>query len=70
MVQIYLLQIKCWPLTFDELSSHFFVLFCLLLLLFFLILISPIQFFSTVQHGDPVTHTHTHSIFAHYHAPS
>ena len=25
--------------------------------LLFLIVISPIQFFSTVQHGDPVTHT-------------
>ena len=27
-------------------------------------------FFSAVQHGKPVTHTCTHSIFAHYHAPS
>ena len=27
-------------------------------------------FFSTVQHGDPVTHTCTHSIFSHYQAPS
>ena len=25
---------------------------------------------STVQHGDPVTHTCTHSFFSHYHAPS
>ena len=30
----------------------------------------PNTFFSTVQHGDPVTHTRTHSIFSHYHAPS
>ena len=28
------------------------------------------NFFSTVQHGDPVSHTCTHSIFAHYHASS
>jgi len=27
-------------------------------------------FFSTVQNGDPVTHTCTHSIFTHYHSPS
>ena len=27
-------------------------------------------FFPTVWNGDPVTHTCTHSIFAHYHAPS
>ena len=39
-----------------------------LLLLFFLIVISPIHFFSTVQHGDPVTHTCTHSIFADLHS--
>lgn len=32
-----------------------------------LIVISPTPFFSTVQHDDPVTHTHTHSIFSHYH---
>ena len=39
--------------------------------LFFLIVISPIQFFfPTVQHGDPVTHTCIHSFFSHYHAPS
>ena len=25
--------------------------------------------FSTVQHGDPVTHTCIHSFFSHYHAP-
>ena len=29
-----------------------------------------IIFFFTVQHGDSVTHTRTHSIFVHYHAPS
>ena len=27
----------------------------------------PNTFFSTVQHGDPVTHTCTHSTFARYH---
>ena len=27
-------------------------------------------FFSTVQHGDPVTHMCVHSFFSHYHAPS
>ena len=26
--------------------------------------------FSTVQQGDPVTHTYIHSFFSHYHAPS
>ena len=26
--------------------------------------------FSTVQRGDPVTHTCRHSMFSHYHAPS
>ena len=26
--------------------------------------------FSTVQQGDPVTHTCVHSFFLHYHAPS
>ena len=26
--------------------------------------------FSTVQHGDPVTHTCIHSFFSHYHATS
>ena len=26
--------------------------------------------FSTVQQGDPVTHTCIHSFFSHYHAPS
>ena len=37
----------------------------------FFIVISAIQFFfPTVQHGDSVIHTCTHSIFAHYHAPS
>ena len=25
--------------------------------------------FSTVQHGDPVTHTYIHFFFSHYHAP-
>ena len=25
---------------------------------------------STVQQGDPLTHTHTCSFFSHYHAPS
>ena len=30
---------------------------------FFKIVISPVEFFSTGQHGDPVTHTRTHSIF-------
>ena len=25
--------------------------------------------FSTVQQGDPVTHTHIHSFFSRYHAP-
>ena len=38
--------------------------------LFFLIDISPIQFFSTAQQGDPVTHICTHSVFSNYHAPS
>ena len=33
-------------------------------------IISPVQFFSTVQHGDPVTHTCMHSFFSHYHLPS
>ena len=26
--------------------------------------------FSTVQQGDPVTYTHIHSFFPHFHAPS
>ena len=26
--------------------------------------------FSTVQHGDPITHTCIHSFFSHYHGPS
>ena len=32
--------------------------------------LTKIQFYSTVQHGHPIIHTCTHSIFAHYHAPS
>ena len=33
--------------------------------------ISPIHyFFSTVQHGDPVTYTCIHSFFSHYHTSS
>ena len=33
--------------------------------------ISPIHyFFSTIQHGDPVTHTCIHYLFSHYYAPS
>ena len=39
-------------------------------LLLFLIVISPIHFFPTVQNCDPVTHTCIYSIFPHYHAPS
>ena len=37
---------------------------------YFLIIIATIQFFSTEQHGDPVTHTCSHYICTHYHAPS
>ena len=38
--------------------------------LFLKLLFPQYSFFSTVQHGDPVTHTCTHSILSHYHAPS
>ena len=30
----------------------------------------PNIFFSTVQHGDSVTHTYTHSFFSHHHITS
>ena len=43
----------------------FFYLFFIFLLLFL-----QYNFFSTVQHGDPVTHTCINSFFSHYHAPS
>ena len=47
------------------------VIYFLILLLLLLIAISPKQFFSIVQHGDPVTHTCIHrSFFSHYHALS
>ena len=36
----------------------------------FVIVISTIQFFSTVEHGDPVIYICIHSFFTHYHAPS
>ena len=39
-------------------------------LLFFKLLFPQYNFFSTIQHDDPVTHTCSHSIFSHYHAPS
>ena len=44
------------------------LLFCFFLFKnFFVILISPIQFFfSAIQHGDLVTHTCIHSIFSHF----
>ena len=45
-----------------------YVLFIYLFI--YLIVISPILFFSTVQHGDPVTHTYIYSIFSHYRVPS
>ena len=52
------------PLLFST-KSHSFNNGCLSSLssFFFLIVISPIQFFYTVQHGDPVTHTCIHSFF-------
>ena len=42
----------------------------LFLAFFVVVVICPYNFFSAVQHGDPVTHTCTHSIFAHDPAPS
>ena len=36
----------------------------------FFLLFPKYNFFSTVQHGDPVTHTCIHSFFSHYHASS
>ena len=45
----------------------------LFIYLFILVVINcyfPNTFLSTVQHGDPVTHTCMHSFFSHYHAPS
>ena len=59
-------------------NMGFMYLFIFFSFFFFLILFFSLFFcyfpntifFSTVQHGDPVTHTCTHSIFSHYHAPS
>ena len=48
-------------------ALYFSFLFFLLLIYFFNF---PNIFFSTVQHGDLVTHTCIHSFFSHYHAPS
>ena len=57
-------------LTFEAALSNRNVILFVYLFIIILIVISPYNFFSTVQHGDPVTHTCRHSIFAHYHAPS
>ena len=53
-------------------SFSFLFLECIFILfIYFLTVISAIlSFFSTVQRGDPVTHTHIHSFFSHYHVPS
>ena len=45
--------------TTGELPQFFFFL----IIIIFSIVISPTQFFSTVQHGDPVIQACTHSIF-------
>ena len=62
------------PFSSAPVNTHstFFLFVCLLLffLIIFLIVNSPIHFFPTVQHGNPVTYTYTHSIFVHYRAPS
>ena len=42
----------------------------LLLLFFNYSLFTVFCQFSAVQQGDPVTHTHRHPFFSHYHAPS
>ena len=49
-----------------------FILFCFFNFYLFNYLFFPntLHFFSTVQQGDPVTHTCIHSFFSHYHASS
>ena len=49
----------------SKIRSHLFYF-----IIFFNCYFPETIFFSTVKHGDPVTHTCTHSICSHYHAPS
>ena len=49
--------------------QNFLASFYFLVIITFLIVIAQYNFLSTVQHGDPVTHSCTDSIFTHYHAP-
>ena len=56
---------QSWTVCFSFSSLYLFIIIIIIL-----IVISPTQFSSTVQYGDPVTHTSAHSIFTHYHAPS
>ena len=55
-----------------SLPFSFFFFFFMVLAAFYLFFLFPQQiiFFSTVQHGDPVTHTCPHSISAQDQAPS
>ena len=67
------LEISSSQIPSSATSSFFF--FFLLATVFNLIIIIcnsyfPMTIFSTVQHGDPVIHTCTHSVFAHSQAPS
>ena len=48
-----------WELPIEYILDNF--LFVIIIIIFSLLL-----FFSTVQHGDPVTHTCIHSFFSHY----
>ena len=57
--------LPCWNGKFEKFKYRLTPKYNFLFFLF-----PQYNFFSTVQHGDSVTHTCTHFIFAHYHAPS
>ena len=59
-----------WGLQISIHYAQFFIPFITIFIFFHYSWFTLFYQFSTIQHGDPVTHTCIHSIFARYHAPS
>ena len=65
-IQIYIRD----SILFTYLSSVFLFFNLIIFIFFHYSWFTVFRQFSTVQQGDPVTHTHIHSFFSHYHVPS